>query len=101
MQLYLSAEYPWNTNYCTEAGQVIYKVESNGPAYRTMKVSRIIPSKINAELATDEDEALRDTFAHLGEIEYHTFRTSRIRCGEQDTPVDEYFRKGEMGFFGR
>jgi len=100
MQLYLSAEYPWNTNYCTEEGQVIYKVESDGPMYRTMKISRITPSKINTE-ATDEDEALRDTFAQLGEIDYHTFRISRIRYGEQDTPVDEYFRKGEMGFFGR
>jgi len=104
MHLILSTDSPWNANYCTESGQVIYKVESDGPSLgaRRMKVSRIMPSKIDPRaIATNQDDALRDSFAHLGEIEYHSFKTSRIKYGGQDLGVDEFFKKSGWAFFGR
>jgi len=99
MHLYLSAGSPWDTSYCTEEGQVIYKVKSHWHTFgvRMLKISRIIPSTE----AMNEEDALRDTFAHLGEIEYCAFRTSRIRYGGQDIPVNEYFRKGDKKLISR
>ncbi|KAF8162634.1 hypothetical protein B0H34DRAFT_692229 [Crassisporium funariophilum] len=100
MHLYLSSPTPWNTTYCTESGQVIYK--SDAPlklGARPITIKRIRPSITPPTAGTDN--TLRDHFAHLAEIEYHSFRNSRIRYAEVDVPVNEFFKKQGWGWYGR
>jgi hypothetical protein len=96
--LTLSSKKPWDTTYRTPEGQVIYKVESATPILgaRNIKISKIMPSLFENETTTEgrgEAESLRDSFAHLATVEYHTIRTSRIRMGELDVATNDYFRK--------
>ncbi|KDR82168.1 hypothetical protein GALMADRAFT_90776 [Galerina marginata CBS 339.88] len=88
--LYLSSNKPWKSTFTTVEGQVIYKAESG----RTITISRILQS-------LNHGNTLMDSFEHLAEIEYHTFRKSRIRYGGRDQTVNEFFRKQGWGFFGR
>jgi len=101
MHLYLSAHHPWNTNFCTTEGQVIYKAESLDFRGGSITVKRIIPpNPIN--LTTDsqvEEEALRDSFSHLAEIYYHTLSTSRIQYNDIEIDTSEFFSR--TGLLGR
>ncbi|KAF8162645.1 hypothetical protein B0H34DRAFT_692352 [Crassisporium funariophilum] len=101
MHLYLSCDSPWNTKYCTEEGQAIYKVDGSGNlATYQINVRRIIPATIDP-YGDDLDEALRDSFAHLATIDYRTFHSTRIRYADRDLPTGEWFKKKGWGWHGR
>ena len=97
IHLTLSSKKPWDTTYQTPGGQVIYKVESATPmpGARSIKISKIMPSLFDngTTIKGREAEDLRNSFAHLATIEYHTIRTSRIRMGELDVATNDYFRR--------
>jgi len=92
-----SSKKPWDTTYRTPEGQVIYKVESATPTLgaRNIKISKIMPSLFDNGTTIEgrEAENLRDSFAHLATVEYHTIRTSRIRIGNLDVATNDYFRR--------
>src|SRR6266545_6528592 len=100
MHLILSTGTPWNTTYCNEAGQVLYKAES--PCFgfklagRTIQIYRIIPPVINSwrlkEFDADAktvvgDAELRDHYEHVAEVDYHFFKNSRIKYRGVDRSV--------------
>ena len=62
---------------------------------RTIKISKIMPTFLDNRIATKgrEAEYFRDSFAHLATVEYHTFRSSRIRMGSLDVATSDYFRR--------
>ncbi|KAF9528281.1 hypothetical protein CPB83DRAFT_767046 [Crepidotus variabilis] len=103
MHLYLSSHNPWKTNYCNEDGQIIYKAERGGPTFgaRRIMISKIAPSKFNPQATSIDEFALRDEFEHLGEVEYHLIKNSRIKYGGQDQSISKFFRKSGWAFFGR
>ena len=88
---------------------MIYKVKSATSTLglggrHSIKISKIMPS-INNQIPTQgqEEEHLRDSFAHLATVEYHIIGSSRIRMGNLDVATDDYFRKEGWGLtsFGR
>jgi len=94
MRLILSTD-PWNANYCTEGGQVIYKVESGpGLINRNMNISRVLP-------AGASEAQFRDVYELVAEIDYHYLGTSYIKYGGVNLAVKDFFRKGEFSFWGR
>jgi hypothetical protein len=114
MQLILSSCSPWNANYSNEAGQVLFKTEAPGWCLfgRNIKVSRVVPpSRINKEYFDDsttlvnhekfEEDALRDVFEPVGEVEYHVFKNSHIKLRGGDQAVNDFFSKSGCGFYGR
>ena len=108
MHLILSSgRSPWNSNYCTESGQVLFKAESPWSSSllgRNIKISRVVPpSEVGNDFTQSlaEEAALRDVFEPLGEIEYHFFKNSRIRYRGVDQPVNQLFRQVGFGFYGR
>jgi hypothetical protein len=105
IHLILSSRKPWDATYRTPEGQAIYKVEAAMPTLgaRDIKISRVVPSFVDNQVTTKDEEAefLRDSFAHLATVEYHTLRGSRIRMGELDVATNEYFKKDGWSFFGR
>ncbi|KAF8162639.1 hypothetical protein B0H34DRAFT_692261 [Crassisporium funariophilum] len=104
MHLYLTSHSPWNTTYRTESGQTMYKTDAPiRIATRPMTIFRVRPSLTppTPGTDTDTDDALQDHFAHLAEIEYHTFRTSRIRYGEIDMSVNKFFKRQGWEWYGR
>ncbi|KAF9528283.1 hypothetical protein CPB83DRAFT_854776 [Crepidotus variabilis] len=102
MILQLSTTTPWNTNYCTEEGQIIYKVTSGAPSIgpRLMKISRIVAPELGSSETLD-DWAFRDVFKPLAEVAYNAILSSRIKYGEKDESVSKFFRQGDWGFYGR
>ena len=105
MLLTLSTATPWDANYCNDSGQVIYHIESKslGLVDRHMTVSKVIPSpNYNPENEGNDDEAaFKDEFNHIGEVEYRTFKSSKIRLKGIEQLVSTFFRKGGCGFYGR
>ena len=87
---------------------MVYKVESATPilAARSIKISKIMPCVLDNRI-TREAQDLKDSFAHLATVEYHTFRDSRIRMGSLDISTNDYFRRegwsltnlGRLAFF--
>jgi len=102
MHLYLSANRPWNTNFCNAEGQVIYTAESPmrfSLDARPIIIKRILPS--NVDLETDNNDSLRDSFSHLAEIDYNALLTSRIRYNGMDMATSEFFRNEGGNIFRR
>ena len=95
--LTLSSKKPWDTTYRTPEGQVVYKVESTTAILgaRNIKILKVMPSFFDNENMTKgrEVENLRDSFAHLATVEYHTIHSSRIRIGGLDAANNDYFRR--------
>lgn len=61
---------------------------------RDVSIHKIMPN------ASEDD--LQDRFAHLGEVEYNQFMSSRIRYGGGEVVTSQYFTKtSEWGAFGR
>jgi len=96
IHLTLSSYKPWDATYRTPEGQVIYKVESVTSilSARKIKILKIMPSLFDNGGTTEgrEAENMRDSFAHLATVEYHTFRSSRIKMGNLDVATNDYFR---------
>lgn len=103
MKLILSTNTPWNTNYCNEDGQVLYKADSPGLGLtgRTVMISRVVPPVINKDAETVDEAELRDSYEHLAELDFHVFKSSRIKYQLIDQSVSEFFRKGGFSFYGR
>ncbi|KAF9528282.1 hypothetical protein CPB83DRAFT_894545 [Crepidotus variabilis] len=99
MLLHLSKDTPWNANYCTEDGQVIYKVESTTPSIgaRHTKIFRIVAPKLDPTVETVDDTAFRDSFETVGEVNHHVIRTSRIKYNGKDESTATFLRKGSWG----
>ena len=61
---------------------------------RDVSIHKIVPN------ASEDD--LQDRFAHLAEVEYNQFMSSRIRYGGGEVVTSQYFTKtSEWGAFGR
>jgi len=103
MQLILSTNTPWHTNYCNEDGQVLYKADSPGLGLtgRTVKISRVLPPVIHEDTEAVNDAELRDVYEHLAELDFRVFKSSRIKYQLIDQSVSEFFRKGGFSFWGR
>ncbi|KAG2021258.1 hypothetical protein CC2G_006512 [Coprinopsis cinerea AmutBmut pab1-1] len=92
LKFVLSTSTPWNTNYCTEDGQVIYKVESNFTLklfHRSSTIYKIIPN---------EDESMKDQFTQIAHIDFRVMKPSIITLGDEVSTVDEIFRKGKINW---
>jgi hypothetical protein len=78
-------------------------VESATPILgaRNIKISKIMRSFFENETTTKgkETEDLRDSFAHLATVEYHTVCTCRIRMGDLGVATNDYFRRKESHKF--
>jgi hypothetical protein len=85
MQLILSSSSPWNTTYCNEAGQVLFKTETFGPDI--VRISRL--------RMTDQK------FEVVGEVEFHVFENSKITYRGEVHDVDHFFTKSGLGLFGQ
>lgn len=87
MRLTLSNRSPWNTEYFNEEKEVVYNVYAPATlGTRVITICRPTPAtgpSIEAEV--------------VAEIEWHTFRTSKIRFLGQEWPVDAFFRKRGIG----
>ncbi len=103
MQLVLSTSKPWNSNYCNEDGQVLYKAESPGLGIggRIIKISRVLPPIIDKDAETAGVTELRDAYEHVAEIDYRVFRTSRITYRFINQSVSDFFRTDGYSFYGR
>lgn len=127
MQLILtSGSSPWNTNYCNESGQVLYKASAPGWCLlgRNIKISRTISptqyeKKVDSPFDSDDTKTLVDPsiyshrpprslaeedesgFECIGEVEYHVFKKSYIKYGGVDRPVNQFFKQVGFGFYGR
>ncbi|KAH6899147.1 hypothetical protein BKA70DRAFT_1569572 [Coprinopsis sp. MPI-PUGE-AT-0042] len=89
MLLYLTTGEPWNANYCTEDGQVIYKVVSPFKwVGRRATIDKVIP---NEEDASD----MRDRFRRIGEIEFIIVEPTKITWKGVTQETTAMFRKGE------
>ncbi|KAH6907026.1 hypothetical protein BKA70DRAFT_1286041 [Coprinopsis sp. MPI-PUGE-AT-0042] len=89
MLLIIASGNPYNSNYCTEDGQVIYKVDSPFKLVgRTATISKKEPT----------DESLTDThdqFTRIGQIEFNALMPSRITWKGETKDTSAFFRKGE------
>ena len=95
MHLILSSNEPWNARYSNEEGQALYKTSSPWKMLgRDVSIHKIMPN------ASEDD--LQDRFAHLAQVEYNQFRSSRIRYGGGEVVTSQYFTMtGFWGAFGR
>ncbi|XP_006458730.1 hypothetical protein AGABI2DRAFT_115753 [Agaricus bisporus var. bisporus H97] len=76
MRLILSSHDPRDSDYSTDAGQVIYKVNKSGPSVTTLRKA------VN-----------NDHFAQYAVVEFHTFRSTRFRFQNRDVSVEDHLRK--------
>lgn len=95
MHLYLSKSKPWRTNYSSEDGIVLYKVESPRSSMFSFGGENIT---INAKLPTSND------YVQIAEIEYHSgglfSSDSRIRIGQSEMLAKDILRKGGFKWTG-
>ncbi|KAJ3529186.1 hypothetical protein NMY22_g9105 [Coprinellus aureogranulatus] len=85
MQLVLTTRDPYNANYCTPEGQVIYKVVSPFQLVnRKATIDKVVPS---------DAEDLQDHFERIGEVEYHLITPSVITFNGVRQGVDKFFKK--------
>lgn len=89
MRLYLSKNSLLNTNYDTEDGQTIYKVETPHRLHRTSTISRVVPNKSENEESGIWDQ--RDTFAPFASIEWKIFKHSKIQLGTKIIDTKTFF----------
>ncbi|KAJ3520937.1 hypothetical protein NMY22_g12523 [Coprinellus aureogranulatus] len=87
MQLILTTRDPYNANYCTPEGQVMYKVVSPNHLLhrRRATVDKVVPSG---------SEDMQDHFERIGEVEFHSVNPSVITYNNIRQGVDKFFRKG-------
>ncbi|KAF6752884.1 hypothetical protein DFP72DRAFT_1070067 [Ephemerocybe angulata] len=92
MRFYLTTRDPYDTNYCTEEGQVIYKAVSPYKLInRKASIYKIVPSDPND---------MRDQFEAIAEIEYHDVSSTMITWGGERKSSRSMFRKGGIGWLG-
>ncbi|KAF9463416.1 hypothetical protein BDZ94DRAFT_1258742 [Collybia nuda] len=102
MNLYLSDRSPLNSKFRTEAGQIIYKVDT--PIRFTTRVStitKVIPNDVIPLQDTGNEVDMRDRFALLALIEHKPRASSVIKLGDVETETLKYFRKEGWGPYGR
>ncbi|TEB27947.1 hypothetical protein FA13DRAFT_1755962 [Coprinellus micaceus] len=87
MQFLLTTRDPYNANYCTPEGQVIYKVVSPFQ-FRNRKatIDKVAPSPTGAE-------DLQDHFERIGEVQFNTIKHSILTYKNVSQSVDKFFRK--------
>ncbi|KAH6907025.1 hypothetical protein BKA70DRAFT_1401298 [Coprinopsis sp. MPI-PUGE-AT-0042] len=90
LTLYLSTATAFDTNYCTEDGQIIYKVDSPFKLVgRRATIDKIVP---NVDSSSDD---MRDRFTRIGEIEFSAITPTKITWQGETKEVGNFFRKGE------
>jgi len=90
--LTLSTEQVRNTVITNEEGQVIYKTETPFKliGVRTTTIQKIRPN--------DNPYHMRDQFDVMGEIEWHSFSSSKFRFGGTEVETKEFIpKKGLLG----
>ncbi|OAX34858.1 hypothetical protein K503DRAFT_697927 [Rhizopogon vinicolor AM-OR11-026] len=87
----LSSERVRNTVITNEQGQIIYKTDTPFKfGTRTTTIYKIKPN--------DDQSDMRDQFDIIGEIEWHTFTSSRFRFGGTEVATKEFIpSKGLTG----
>ena len=67
-----------------------------------MTIKRIrLPSNVDLKTDGDIEDAMRDSFSKLAEIDYNFFASSRIRYNGMDVATTEFLRKSGCRFFVR
>jgi len=87
MRLTLSSRSPWNTEYLTTEKGVVYNVYS--PLTHGTRIIAICRPTPSTGSSTEAEI--------VAEIEWHSFRTSKIRIMGQEWPVDTFFRRKKKG----
>jgi hypothetical protein len=88
----LSTERVRNAVITNEQGQIIYKTDT--PFKFGTRTTTIYKIKPNADLSD-----MRDQFDVIGEIEWHSFTSSKFRFGGAEVATKEFIPK--RGFTGR
>ncbi|EAU80774.1 hypothetical protein CC1G_04884 [Coprinopsis cinerea okayama7 len=100
MLLTLTTNDPYHANYCTEEGQVIYKVESPFKLVgRKATIDKIVPND-TPEGAQGEPD-MQDRFTRIGLVEFNTVTSSKITWENVIHDTSKFFRKESMGWLGR
>ncbi|KAG1826815.1 uncharacterized protein BJ212DRAFT_1308437 [Suillus subaureus] len=91
--LTLSTEHVRNTVITNEQGQIVYKTETpfRLAGVRTTTILKIKPN--------DDQYHMQDQFDVLGEIEWHTFASSKFRYGGTEVETKKFIPK--RGLLGR
>ncbi|KZP21156.1 hypothetical protein FIBSPDRAFT_1044321 [Athelia psychrophila] len=85
-----------NTNFCDEAGQVLYKSDTPGSCLscnRTTKISKAAPYEKQAYEKQDDRSTTdggSDHFDDLAAIEWHTLGSSVLTYGGLERPMKEF-----------
>ncbi|KXN82686.1 hypothetical protein AN958_02251 [Leucoagaricus sp. SymC.cos] len=87
MRLILSGDRPRNSDYSTESGQILYKVDkpSNVLTEGTATIRKL-------------DGPYPGHFPFYAQVEFHSIRSTRIRFNGFDLSEDDYFRKGKWSW---
>ncbi|TFK24618.1 hypothetical protein FA15DRAFT_687387 [Coprinopsis marcescibilis] len=101
MRLVLTTSRPWHTNYCTEEGQVIYKVDSPWKLVnRSATIDKIMPNNPELDNANSEP-IMQDQFTRIAKVDYRAIEpSSKITFQNTTKRVDSFFRKGKMNWKG-
>ncbi|KAH6907038.1 hypothetical protein BKA70DRAFT_1286083 [Coprinopsis sp. MPI-PUGE-AT-0042] len=91
----LSTTEPWNAIYRTPDGQAAYRAET---PYKLLKARRTFIDKFEV---VDDGYYVEEVVTKLAEIEYHTFKSSKITIGDKTKRTDDIFHKKRWGWYGR
>ncbi|TFK20099.1 hypothetical protein FA15DRAFT_682689 [Coprinopsis marcescibilis] len=99
MRLILSTSKPWHTNYCTEEGQVLYKVDSPWKLVnRTATIDKIVPNSTDSA-SEDAEPVMQDQFTRIVQIDFRAIEpSSTITFQDITQRVDSFFRKGKINW---
>ncbi|RDB30110.1 hypothetical protein Hypma_013945 [Hypsizygus marmoreus] len=102
MHLYLSSASPMNTVFRNEVGQALYRVRTPSRVFgRTTTISRIVPNNTSTRAEKCGRFEMHDVFGHLAQIEWKSFRSSRLRFQDREMKTRAFFRKQGFGCRGR
>lgn len=108
MNLYLSKHSHLNSTYSNEQGQALFSVETPwglGIRERTATITRVNPnfaSRADEEhTELEEDVDFRDHWTPIGQVQFHTFKSSILVIGHDEVETSTYFRKEGLGWLGR
>src|SRR5688572_8959480 len=94
--LILSRDSPWNTNYCTPEGQVLFQAECPYMWKDRVTVRRVVPGDLN-----DEHGGLKDQYEDIALIDCPDFDTDKITYRGEEQKATHFFEKKGWSFYGR
>lgn len=111
MKHILTTRDPYDSNYCTEDGQVLYRVACPYKfVNRRATIDKVVPGDCDGR-ANDFSRAacshpncildMHDKSQRIAEIEFHTITPSTITCENTKHSTSSFFRKGSFALLGR